>query len=134
MSSDKLQFNEENLKRIKKLPYVLDRFAYVRRKTREVKVGDLGIGGINPIRVQTMTISDTQNVQATVDEAERLAKGGAELVRITAPSQKDAECLKDIREGLFKRGCRVPLCADIHFTRKAFDIFHGWRITDQIGA
>src|ERR1043166_2731464 len=119
MGTEKFQFNEENIKRIRNLPYVFDRFSYRRRKTREVKVGDLGIGGTNPVRVQTMTISDTQNIAATVAEAERLAKGGAELVRITAPSQKDAECLKDIREGLWKLGCKVPLCADIHFTPKA---------------
>lgn len=110
---------KENLKKFETLHYVLDRFSFARHKTREVKVGDLGIGGKNPIRVQTMTISDTQNIKAVVDEAELLAKGGAELVRITAPSQKDAECLKEIRAELNRRGCRVPICADIHFTPKA---------------
>lgn len=104
---------------LENLPYVFDRFSYKRRLTREVKVGDLGIGGTNPIRVQSMTISDTQNIKATVDEAEILYRAGCELVRITAPSQKDAECLKEIRAELNRRGCRVPLCADIHFTPNA---------------
>ena len=113
-----LRFNDQ-FNQLKNLPYVRDRFSYQRRKTREVKVGALGIGGTNPIRVQTMTISDTQNVKATVDETERLAKAGCELVRITAPSQKDAECLKEIRAELNRRNCLVPLCADIHFTPKA---------------
>jgi len=113
-----LKFNDKS-NDLKSLSYVSDRFSYQRWPTREVKVGDLGIGGENPIRVQTMTISDTQNVGATVDEAEKIAAAGCELVRITAPSQRDAECLKDIRQQLFKRGCRVPICADIHFTPKA---------------
>jgi (E)-4-hydroxy-3-methylbut-2-enyl-diphosphate synthase len=94
-------------------------FAPRRRATREVRVGDVGIGGANPIRVQSMTTTDTQDVAATVAQSERLAAAGCEIVRITAPSLRDAEALREIRAELTRRGVRVPLVADIHFTPNA---------------
>lgn len=102
-----------------KLKYCLDPFHYRRRKTREVMVGHVGVGGDNPIRVQSMTTSDTLNTQATVEETLGLVAAGCEIVRITAPTVKDAENLKNIRDELRKRGCKVPLVADIHFLPKA---------------
>jgi (E)-4-hydroxy-3-methylbut-2-enyl-diphosphate synthase len=94
-------------------------FAPRRRATREVMVGDVGIGGANPIRVQSMTTTDTQDVAATVAQSERLAAAGCEIVRITAPSLREAEALREIRAELDRRGVRVPLVADIHFTPNA---------------
>ena len=96
-----------------------DPFAPTRRVTRVVRVGDVAIGGENPIRIQSMTTTDTQDVAATVAQAERLAAAGCEIVRITAPSVRDAEALGEIRAELFRRGVRVPLVADIHFTPNA---------------
>ncbi len=101
------------------LKYCIDPFRYQRRKTREVKVGSIGIGGSNPIRVQSMTTSNTLNTAATVEEVLGLVKIGCEIVRITAPTVKDAENLKNIRDELRKRGCNVPLVVDIHFLPKA---------------
>jgi (E)-4-hydroxy-3-methylbut-2-enyl-diphosphate synthase len=94
-------------------------FAPRRRVTREVRVGEVGIGGANPVRVQSMTTTDTQDVAATIAQSERLAAAGCEIVRITAPSLRDAEALREIRAGLDRRGVRVPLVADIHFTPNA---------------
>ena len=101
------------------LPYVASPFAPRRRATRVVRVGDVAIGGAHPIRVQSMTTTDTQDTRATADQAERLAAAGCELVRITAPSVRDAENLAQIRAELLRRGVRVPLVADIHFTPNA---------------
>ena len=101
------------------LPYVPDPYLARRRLTREVRVGDVGIGGDNPIRVQSMTTTDTRDTTATVDQAERLADAGCEIVRITAPSITDAENLSPIADELHRRGVRVPLVADIHFTPNA---------------
>ncbi|HNE82978.1 MAG TPA: flavodoxin-dependent (E)-4-hydroxy-3-methylbut-2-enyl-diphosphate synthase, partial [bacterium] len=95
------------------------RFTYRRRPTREVMVGDIGIGGSNPIRIQSMTTSDTLDTEATIRQVIDLVNVGCEIVRITAPSIKDAENLGAIREGLRKRGIKVPLVADIHFTPNA---------------
>jgi (E)-4-hydroxy-3-methylbut-2-enyl-diphosphate synthase len=101
------------------LPYVASPFAPRRRLTRVVMVGDVAIGGANPIRVQSMTTTDTLDTRATADQSERLAAAGCELVRITAPSIRDAENLANIRAELLRRGVRVPLVADIHFTPNA---------------
>jgi (E)-4-hydroxy-3-methylbut-2-enyl-diphosphate synthase len=84
-----------------------------------VRVGDVAIGGANPIRVQSMTTTDTLDTRATADQAERLAAAGCEIVRITAPSIRDAENLARIKAELLRRGVRVPLVADIHFTPNA---------------
>ncbi len=94
-------------------------YAPRRRITREVLVGDVGVGGKNPIRVQSMTTTDTQDVAATADQVERLADAGCEIVRITAPSIRDAEALAAVRAELDRRRVRIPLVADIHFTPNA---------------
>jgi (E)-4-hydroxy-3-methylbut-2-enyl-diphosphate synthase len=95
---------------------------YTRLHTRAVRVGNLWIGGDNPIRVQTMTTTDTMDTLATVEQTIRCIEAGAELVRITAPSKKEAENLRAIKEELARRGYHVPLVADIHFTPKAAEI------------
>lgn len=95
---------------------------YKRLKTLEVKVGDLLIGNYHPIRIQTMTTTDTMNTEATVQQTIRCIEAGAEMVRITAPSKKDAENLLNIKNELRKRGYTTPLVADIHFTPNAAEI------------
>ncbi len=95
---------------------------YKRLKTLEVKVGDLLIGNYHPIRIQTMTTTDTMNTEATVQQTIRCIEAGAEMVRITAPSKKDAENLLNIKNELKKRGYTTPLVADIHFTPNAAEI------------
>ena len=95
---------------------------YKRLKTREVKVGDLLLGAGHPIRIQTMTTTDTMNTMATVEQTIRCIEAGAELVRITAPSKKEAENLQNIKDELRKRGYTTPLVADIHFTPNAAEI------------
>ena len=96
--------------------------AFSRFQTREVIVGNLGFGGNNPIRVQSMTTANTMDTIATVEESIRMIKAGCELVRITAPSKKEAENLKNIKEELLKRGYSTPIVADIHFTPNAAEI------------
>ncbi len=95
---------------------------YSRLKTREVKVGDLLLGNLNPVRVQTMTTTDTMDTTATVEQSIRCIEAGAELVRITAPSKREAENLLNIKNDLNKRGFKTPLVADIHFTPNAAEI------------
>ena len=85
--------------------------AFSRFQTREVMVGHLGFGGNNPIRVQSMTTANTMDTLATVEESIRMIKAGCELVRITAPSKKEAENLKNIKEELLKRGYSTPIVA-----------------------
>jgi (E)-4-hydroxy-3-methylbut-2-enyl-diphosphate synthase len=96
--------------------------AYKRLITREVKVGNLLIGNNNPIRVQTMTTTDSMDTAATVEQSIRCIEAGSELVRITAPSKKEAENLQNIKDELRKRGYDTPLVADIHFTPNAAEI------------
>src|SRR6185295_5037654 len=95
---------------------------YSRFKTREVKVGDVGIGGSNPIRVQTMTTTDTMDTMATVEQSVRCIEAGSELIRITAPSMNEAKNLEIIKSELRKRGYKTPLVADIHFTPNAAEL------------
>jgi (E)-4-hydroxy-3-methylbut-2-enyl-diphosphate synthase len=95
---------------------------YKRLKTKEVIVGGLLIGNYNPIRIQTMTTTDTMNTLATVEQSIRCIEAGAELVRITAPSKNEAENLQLIKDELRKRGYNTPLVADIHFTPNAAEI------------
>lgn len=96
--------------------------AYQRLLTREVKIGDLLLGNGHPIRLQTMTTTDTLNTLATVEQSIRCIEAGAELVRITAPSKNEAENLLNIKNELRKRGYTTPLVADIHFTPNAAEI------------
>ena len=95
---------------------------YSRFRTREVMIGDIGVGGDNPIRIQSMTTTDTMDTLSTVEQSIRMIKAGCEIVRITAPSRKEAENLLNIKKELRDRGFNTPLVADIHFTPKAAEI------------
>ncbi|WP_162341309.1 (E)-4-hydroxy-3-methylbut-2-enyl-diphosphate synthase [Cyclobacterium salsum] len=95
---------------------------YSRRKTIPVKVGDLMIGGDNPIVVQSMTTVDTMDTKGSIAQSIRMIESGCQLVRITAPSIKEAENLRKIKEGLRKQGYTTPLVADIHFTPNAAEV------------
>src|SRR6202049_4954839 len=95
---------------------------YSRLKTLEVKVGNLLLGNGHPIRVQTMTTTDTMDTIATVEQSIRCIEAGAELVRITAPSKKEAENLLQKKNELRRREYHTPLVADIHFTPNAAEI------------
>ena len=95
---------------------------YKRFPTKEVKIGDLTLGNYHPIRVQTMTTTDTMDTMGTVEQTIRCIEAGAELVRITAPSKKEAENLLNIKNELRRRGYTTPLVADIHFTPNAAEI------------
>ena len=92
---------------------------YRRRATREVRVGKVGIGGNNPIRVQSMITCDTMDTEMSIQQTIELANVGCEIVRITAPTVKDARNLENIVKGLRERGCKVPIVADIHFKPEA---------------
>ena len=104
---------------MRELLYCKSPFVYQRRLTREVKVGNVGIGGANPIRVQSMITCDTMDTEASIRETIELAKVGCEIVRITAPTVKDARNLENIVKGLRDRSCDVPIVADIHFKPEA---------------
>src|SRR5438105_4038592 len=104
---------------MRELSYCESPFVYHRRKTREVKVGNVGIGGDNPIRVQSMITCDTMDTEASIQQTIELADADCEIVRITAPTVKDARNLEHIVKGLRERGCNVPIVADIHFKPEA---------------
>lgn len=97
------------------LQYCPDLYHYQRRETREVRVGKVGIGGGNPIRVQSMLTSDTRDTEACIQQTLDLVAVGCEIVRITAQTRPIAENLQNIKAGLLAAGCEVPLVADIHF-------------------
>jgi (E)-4-hydroxy-3-methylbut-2-enyl-diphosphate synthase len=99
--------------------YCADPFSYQRRISREVRVGNVGVGGDNPIRVQSMITCDTMDTEASIAQTIELAEAGCEIVRITAPTVKDAANLQHIVRGLRERGCDVPIVADIHFKPEA---------------
>jgi (E)-4-hydroxy-3-methylbut-2-enyl-diphosphate synthase len=101
------------------LSYCENPFVYSHRATREVKVGNVGIGGDNPIRAQSMITCDTMDTEASVQQTIELARAGCEIVRITAPTVKDARNLEHIVNGLRERGRDVPIVADIHFKPEA---------------
>jgi len=96
--------------------------AYSRWRTREVIVGDIPLGGDNPIRIQSMTTVDTMDTRGSVEQTIRMVNAGCEYVRITAPSIKEATNLAEIKKELRRRGYNVPLVADIHFTPNAAEI------------
>jgi (E)-4-hydroxy-3-methylbut-2-enyl-diphosphate synthase len=104
---------------ISTLPYCASPCQYQRRQTRVVHVGDVPMGGTHPIRVQSMTTTDTCDTEATVKQIIRLVEASCEIVRVTAPSIRDAENLKAIKAALRRQGIKVPLVADIHFTPNA---------------
>lgn len=107
----------ENLKK-----YCNSLTQYSRYKTREVYIGDIPLGGNNPIRIQSMTTTDTMNTQATVEQTIKMVEASCEYVRITAPSINEARNLENIKKELRKRGYNVPLIADIHFTPNAAEL------------
>jgi (E)-4-hydroxy-3-methylbut-2-enyl-diphosphate synthase len=94
-------------------------WSYQRRQTRAVKVGKVGVGGSNPIRIQSMLTCDTMDTEACIQQTLDLVAVGCEIVRITAPAVKDAKNLQPIKEGLLAHGCDVPIVADIHFKPEA---------------
>ncbi len=95
---------------------------YKRRQTSVVTIGDVPMGGDYPIRVQSMTTVDTMDTKGSVEQVLRMVESGCEYVRITAPSIKEAQNLEEIRKELHKKGCYVPLVADIHFTPNAAEL------------
>jgi (E)-4-hydroxy-3-methylbut-2-enyl-diphosphate synthase len=98
------------------MTYCASRFATIRRPAIEVKIGSVGVGGSHPIRVQSMTTSDTQDIAATVRQSIELAEAGCEIVRVTAPNVAAARALRDIRAQFSAAGfAHIPLVADIHF-------------------
>lgn len=101
------------------MSYCSSRFSTIRRSSREVFVGGIGVGGDNPIRIQSMTTTNTQDVAATVKQAIALAEAGCEIVRVTAPNKAAARSLKDIRSQFRAAGFDAPLVADIHFLPSA---------------
>jgi (E)-4-hydroxy-3-methylbut-2-enyl-diphosphate synthase len=110
---------------LEKISYCNSLTKYSRRKTIPVKVGDVVIGGDNPIVVQSMTTVDTMNTLGSVEQCVSMIKSGCQLIRITAPSIKEAENLRNIKDELRKRGYNTPLVADIHFTPNAAEIAAG---------
>ena len=95
---------------------------YSRILTTEVKIGDVPMGGSHPIRIQSMTTTDTLDTMGTVGQAIRMAEAGCDYIRITAPSIKEAQNLSEIKKELHKRGYNIPLIADIHFTPNAAEL------------
>ncbi|MFQ3670502.1 MAG: (E)-4-hydroxy-3-methylbut-2-enyl-diphosphate synthase [Verrucomicrobiia bacterium] len=100
-------------------PYCDNPFRYQRRLTREVIIGPVRLGAHNPIRVQSMLTCDTMDTNACVKQTLDLVKVGCEIVRITAPTVKDAANLRNIKRELALAGCDVPIVADIHFKPEA---------------
>jgi len=102
--------------------YAASLVAYQRRTTIPVEVGHVFIGSDFPIRIQSMTTVDTMDTQGSIDQSIRMIDAGCEIVRITAPSVKEAQNLENIRKGLRTRGYQTPLVADIHFTPNAAEL------------
>lgn len=107
---------------VEDIKYCDSLISYQRRKTIEVKVGDIIIGGNNPIVVQSMTTVDTMDTEGSIAQCIRMIESGCQLIRITAPSIKEAQNLKNIKKGLAERGYFTPLVADIHFTPNAAEV------------
>src|SRR6202171_1808606 len=99
--------------------YCPSRFRYQRRLTREVQIGAVGVGGSQPIRVQSTTTTRTQDVEPTLAQTIRLIEAGCEIVRITAPTVTDAQAIGEIKRRVRRPGLGVPLIADIHFSPAA---------------
>ena len=101
---------------------MVDLFNYRRRQSSPVKVGSIQIGGDSPIRVQSMTTTNTNDTEACVAQAERIIKAGGELVRLTTQGRREAENLKNINAGLRADGYQTPLVADVHFNANVADV------------
>jgi len=102
--------------------YIKDLTKFQRQKTSEVKIGGVPVGGDNPIRIQTMTDTNTKDTEATVEQVIRVVKAGADYVRVTVKGMQDAENLRNIKRELVNRGYETPLIADIHFNPKQAEI------------
>ena len=102
--------------------YIKDLTKYQRQKTSEVMIGSVPVGGNNPIRIQTMTDTDTTDTEATVEQIIRVVKAGADYVRVTVKGMSDAESLQVIKKELVERGYNTPLIADIHFNPRLAEI------------
>ena len=100
---------------------MIDLFNYSRRETKVVHVGTLNIGGDNPVRVQSMTTTKTDDTASSVAQAKQIIDAGGTLVRLTTQGKKEAENMKNIREALDKDGYRAPICADVHFNANVAD-------------
>lgn len=100
---------------MKKMKYCEATYQTIRRKTREVLVGNIGVGGSNPIRIQSMTTSNTRDVDATVEQIIKLADCGCEIARVTVQGMKEAEACEKIKNKLIQKNYSIPLVADIHF-------------------
>ena len=100
----------------------MDLFNYHRRETSVVHIGALDMGGDNPIRIQSMTTTDTNDTEACVAQAERIIKAGGELVRLTTQGKREAENLKNINAGIRADGFSTPLVADVHFKPNVADV------------
>ena len=100
----------------------MDLFNYSRRETSEVNIGAVPLGGSNPIRIQSMTNTSTQDTEACVEQAKRIVDAGGEYVRLTTQGIKEAENLMNINIGLRSQGYMVPLVADVHFNPKVADV------------
>lgn len=108
----------------------MSRYNYKRRETREVKAGEIGIGGSNPIRLQSMTNTSTNDIEGSVAQVKRIYDAGADLVRLTTQGVREAESLGEIKSKLREQGCDVPLSADVHFNPKA--AFKAARTADKV--
>lgn len=97
------------------LKYCESVFKTKRWKTREVLVGHVGVGGSNPVRIQSMTTSSTRDIEATIDQIMRLSDAGCEIARVTVQGMKEADACEGIKNGLLQKGYTIPLVADIHF-------------------
>ena len=102
--------------------YVQDLTKYERQETWEVNIGGVGVGGTNPIRIQTMTDTSSKDTEATLDQMKRMILAGAEFIRVTVKGMSDAENLKNIAKGMEERGFTTPLIADIHFNPKLAEV------------
>ena len=102
--------------------YIEDLTKYERQKTWEVNIGGVPVGGNNPIRIQTMTDTDSKDTEATVEQLIKVIKAGADYVRVTVKGLPDAENLKNLKNELVKRGYNTPLIGDIHFNPKLAEI------------
>ena len=97
-------------------------FKYNRRPTAEVKVGQVNLGGENPVRVQSMANTDTNDIQNSVDQCIRIVEAGADIVRFTTQGIREAENVKLIHDAIREKGYNTPLVADIHFNANAADV------------
>ncbi len=102
--------------------YCIDIFKYKRYKSTEVQVGNIKIGGDNPIVVQSMTTTNTNDIDATIEQIRTISQAGGQLVRMTTQGQREARCLEAIKKGLVDQGYTIPLVADIHFNPNAANL------------